>query len=60
MNFYALRTKLIPLLIGKNAIAMLFRSSIKNEAKNGLNYSHFEEMLFKIAVKGKNILNAPN
>jgi hypothetical protein len=59
LNFFALRTYIAPFLLPKNSLALMFRSSVRgpNETKSGLNYIQFEEFLFKVAVKAKDILN---
>jgi hypothetical protein len=59
LNFLALRTYMAPFLLPKNSLALLFRSSVRgpNETKAGLGFAQFEELLFKVAVKGKDILN---
>jgi hypothetical protein len=59
LNFFALRTYIAPFLLPKNSLALMYRSSVRGpgETKSGLNYVQFEELLFKIAVKAKDILN---
>lgn len=41
LNFFTLRTKMVPLFIAKTAIAMIFRSSTKNASKNGIDFKNF-------------------
>lgn len=59
LNFFALRTYVAPFLLPKNSLALLFRSSVRGptETKAGLGFIQFEELLFKVAVKAKDILN---
>jgi hypothetical protein len=58
LNFYCLRSKITPLFVSKTAIAMMSRATLKKAAINGIDFSSFEELIFKIIVKGKVLLNS--
>lgn len=41
LNFFLLKTKMVPLFIAKTAIALIFRAATKKAARNGIDYNSF-------------------
>jgi hypothetical protein len=48
----------VPLLLNKTVLSILFKALCKAEGRSGLAYPQFEELLFRVVVKGKQLLNS--